>query len=285
MYLKDAVYDALDCMDIEMKNPKNYGRFQWSGNGKTLTLYGVQFNCKMNFLNSLLHFNVKICIFNDKKMSDFVRNTLGNLHDIYYNGDRREIVVNVPLYDPDFKYFSDTISAYELSSFPSSIAHEMMHAYQHKKRIDAQKDANKTVHVDNYKNRQLYSVSQHLMTMPFEDAQIMGYALYYATPVEISAFIQQLFTDVLYSNSYQSAIDILDGSTYVENMDKLSTTIELLKGNRFEKGFIEYVEQLTNHPREWLIKYLEDGHKRMLKGYGRIKTIIKDVWLNNKTGK
>jgi hypothetical protein len=59
----------------------------------------------------------------------------------------------------------------------------------------------------------------------------------------------------------------------------------LLKENSFEKGFIEYVEQLTNHPREWLIKYLEDGYKRMLKGYGRIKTIIKDVWLNNKTGK
>lgn len=282
MYLKDAVFDALDILDVEMKKRQNYKMARWTGNGNSLMLYSIEFMTKMNLLESDLYFNVKICVFKDKKNADFARNTLGNLTDIYYNGDRREIVINTSVYDPDFNYHSDVISAYELSNFAPQIAHEMMHAYQHTKRIKAQSPNEEPAMVDNYKNRQIYGASQYLMSFKNSDAQMIGYAIYYATTVEISAFIQQLFTEILYSDSYQSAINILDGSDYVENMDKLSATIEMLKANCFEPEFLKFVERILNRPCDWLIKYLEKGHKRMLQGYGKLKTIIRDVWLNNK---
>ena len=38
MYLKDAVFDALDILDVEMKKRQNYKMARWTGNGNSLML-------------------------------------------------------------------------------------------------------------------------------------------------------------------------------------------------------------------------------------------------------
>ena len=280
-FSKDVDLEINHVIDIiidGLKNKNNYGEFIWDDD-KGLSVYGV------NFINDVVLFGcykikiiVRFGIFSSTKEYIEFCEMINELNEYYFNAFLECISISSIVFRKNFDKQNGilTIDKNDIK-LRSTLEHEIKHAYQYFKRN--YKDGNvEQGQIADYKEQRIYNISIRLSNDSKNNKpSIIGYAIYYTFPMEITANIQKTWSLIQQNsqNDYNCALEELDNSYYTKMLKYIKNSVLAMENNISTKD-INFLEKEYNRSINWIFARIKKGYKNLLRGYGRLKTLIHD---------
>ena len=103
----------------------------------------------------------------------------------------------------------------------------------------------------------------------------MFWAIYYLTPVEITANAQALYGEIKKkAKDKGDAIDVLSNSEFMEEMQIYSNLLEKLNNNKIKLSDLMLVQRKLGRNTEWIIKYINKGVNKMKQSVRKLEKLI-----------
>ena len=293
--VNDETNKIVKILNDILKDRNNYQQFYWNPNNKNTLTYGVQLEQEVTlfgYYNITLSF--KICIIDSEKGLDYAYEHFNNLEKYVFISEADMIRLHCPAYRPNFDYSNETIQiGREYTRFRGTLSHEVKHAYQFfQKHIENFKEReDMTYNLLAYDDSKVYrktlkSVDRYKKSCP--EMSLIAHCIYYTFPIEITANVQKLWTLVQQDSFgyYDVALSELENSRYVEMIQTVKYCIRLLEDSdnvmdNKTYTFLVIFSHYLGRPKEWMIKHLKKGYKKLVQGYGRVRTMIEKYYDKN----
>lgn len=160
-----------------------------------------------------------------------------------------------------------------------TLQHEFKHIYQ--KYILSQKDENRNI-LDYKKSKVYYRATEWIYAHNYDGSDLynMFWAIYYLTPAEITANAQALYGEIKRrAKDKKDAIDILNNSEFIEEMQIYSNLLGKLNNNKIKLSDLMIVQRKLGRNTEWIIKYINKGLNKMKQSVRKIEKLIDKEYL------
>lgn len=269
--VNNEVYNIIDEINKNISNKEDYLQFS-----DALCVLMKEFKT-MIFEGLTIDVKVKVFVCKTEESYDYAK----KMERYYYNPAKKCINFSFPAWRPKFECGRDVVRIGRPGTYIASvIAHELKHAYQdYKTNIDIPDEKFNLDSTDgsmNYKEAKLYYISNQLLKNPNKQVSVVGYYLYYVNDNEITANVQGLYTQLLQDSlDYKESMKNLKYTKYYRDLKMLKYTLDCIKDGIIGPRIMGFIEKKYNRPKEWIIKTLEIGYKKLLKGLGRVKVQVK----------
>ena len=155
-----------------------------------------------------------------------------------------------------------------------TLQHEFKHIYQ--KYMLSQKDEKRDI-LDYKKNKVYQRATAWIYANNYDGSDLskMFWAIYYLTPIEITANTQALYGEIKKrAKDREDAIDILNNSEFVEEMQIYSKLLEKLNNNKIKLSDLMLVQRKLGRNTEWIIKYIHRGINKMKQSIRKLEKLI-----------
>lgn len=293
--VNDETNRIVEILNEVLKNKNNYHQFYWNPHDKNTLTYGIQSEQEITLFGYYtITLLFKICVIDSSKAMDYAYEHFKNLEKYAFVSETDTIYLHCPAYRPNFDYSNGTIQiGREYTRFRGTLSHEVKHAYQffqkHIENFKEREDMNYNLlaHDDSKVYRKvLKSIDRYKDCCP--QISLIAHSIYYTFPIEITANVQKLWTLIQQDSFgyYDVALSELENSKYVEMIYTIKYCIRLLEDsdNAMDDKtytFLIVFSHYLGRSKEWIIKHLTKGYKKLLQGYGRVRTMIEKYYDKN----
>jgi hypothetical protein len=182
------------------------------------------------------------------------------------------LFIKMPIMCPDI----DNVKMDNETSFDlyNTLQHEFKHIYQ--KYMLSQKDEKRNI-LDYKKSKVYQKATEWIYAHNYDGSDLckMFWAIYYLTPVEITANAQALYGEIKKrAKDKGDAIDVLSNSEFMEEMQIYSNLLEKLNNNKIKLSDLMLVQRKLGRNTEWIIKYINKGINKMKQSVRKIEKLI-----------
>lgn len=140
----------------------------------------------------------------------------------------------------------------------------------------SKKDENRNI-LDYKKSNVYQKATKWIYAYNYDGSDLckMFWAIYYLTPVEITANAQALYGDIKKrAKDKKDAIDILSNSEFMEETQIYSDLLKKLNNNKIKLSDLMLVQRELGRNKKWIIKYINRGVNKMKQSIRKIEKLI-----------
>lgn len=262
-----------------LSNQEYYEEYYWERDKPETKVYGVYDLYDYTLFGDFnIQILVKVCIFDDKEKMDEAYKTLNNLELYFFDHAYQRIVVCFPAYRPNFNYGKDILQiGLKNTRIRGTLSHEIKHAYQ----SYIKRTKNLSQRLNSHKNSIIYRKALEWQHAKNNDMGILGYAVYYCFPSEITANMELLYTTIKQNcTNLNDALEYIKRSQISRDTYRVISLIKSIENNKFPEETLMEFEKYFNRNRTWLLKFLKKGFALLTKCLKRA-TILSKQYFDN----
>lgn len=236
-------------------------------------VYGIQRIGDIELFNNKYTINYQIEFIFIKNKEDYDK--YSNSIQLEYLGFAQEdnlLFIRMPIMCPDIdnmKMDNETSTV-----LYDALQHEFKHIYQ--KYMVSQKD--EKCNLIDFKSSRVYQrATEWIYANNYDGSDLckLFWAIYYLTPVEITANVQALYGEIKKkAKDRGDAIDILNNSEFMEEIQIYSNLLEKLNNNKIKLSDLILVQRKLERDTEWIIKYITKGVNKMKQNVRKLEKLI-----------
>ena len=241
-------------------------------------VYGIKRDGDIDLFNNqyTINYHFEFIFIDNTETYETLNNSI-QIEFIGYDQDSNTLYIRFPILTPNYFNLKTEVVKMDnktASELYNTLQHEFKHIYQ--KYMLSQKDEKRNI-LDYKKSKVYQKATEWIYAHNYDGSDLckMFWAIYYLTPVEITANAQALYGEIKKrAKDKGDAIDVLSNSEFMEEMQIYSNLLEKLNNNKVKLSDLMLVQRKLGRNTEWIIKYINKGVNKMKQSVRKIEKLI-----------